>query len=63
MEGSERVVRIRWKKSAIGKSKRQKATLRGLGFKRLNEVRALPDRPEIRGMIRVVHDLVEVLEG
>lgn len=63
MEGTEKVIRIRWKKSAIGRSKHQKATLRGLGFRRLNEIRSLPDRPEIRGMIRVVHDLVEVLEG
>jgi large subunit ribosomal protein L30 len=63
MESTEKVVRIRWKKSAIGKSQRQKATLKGLGFRRLNEVRTLPDRPEIRGMIRVIHDLVEVVEG
>jgi len=63
MESTEKVIRIRWKKSAIGKSQRQRATLKGLGLRRLNEVRTLPDRPEIRGMIRVVHDLVEVVEG
>lgn len=63
MEGTEKVIRIRWKKSAIGKSQRQKATLRTLGLRRLNEVRTLPDRPEIRGMIRAVSDLVEVVEG
>ncbi len=63
MEGAEKVIRIQWKKSAIGRSWRQKETLRGLGFRRLNQIRTLPDRPEIRGMIKVAHDLVEVLEG
>jgi large subunit ribosomal protein L30 len=40
----------------------QEATLIGLGLKRANQVRELEDTPSIRGMIRKVGHLVEVVE-
>ena len=58
----ERTISIKWKKSASGKPGYQKKTIQGLGFKRLNQTITLPDRPEIRGMIRRVGHLVEVIE-
>ncbi len=60
--GTEKTIRIKWKKSAIGKPAYQKETIKGLGFRRLNETLSLPDRPEIRGMIRSVAHLVEVID-
>ena len=58
----EKTIQIKWKRSASGKPAYQRETLRGLGFKRLNQILTLPDRPEIRGMIaRVIH-LVEVMK-
>ncbi|HSB04246.1 MAG TPA: 50S ribosomal protein L30 [Thermodesulfobacteriota bacterium] len=58
----EKMIRVRWKKSAIGQPAYQKETIKGLGFRRLNQALALPDRPEIRGMIKRVHHLLEVVE-
>jgi len=53
-------VAIRWVKSQIGYDRRQRATLRGLGLKRLNQTVELEDTPAIRGMIRKVRHLVVV---
>jgi large subunit ribosomal protein L30 len=58
----EKTIRIKWKKSAIGKPDYQKETLKGLGFKRMHQIVTLPDQPEIRGMIMRVGHLVEVME-
>jgi len=53
-------ISITLKKSAIGRPKDQKATLIGLGFKRLNQTVVLKDTPETRGMIGKVSHLVTV---
>jgi large subunit ribosomal protein L30 len=53
-------VRIRWVRSAIGYDRRQRATLRGLGLKRLQQAVELKDTPAIRGMIHKVRHLVIV---
>ncbi len=53
-------VAIRWVKSEIGYDRSQRATLRGLGLKRLNQRVELEDTPAIRGMIRKVRHLVVV---
>jgi large subunit ribosomal protein L30 len=59
----EKTIRVKWIKSAIGKPDYQMKTVRGLGFKRLNQVLTLPDRPAIRGMINRVGHLLEVIES
>lgn len=46
-------------KSGIGRSPKQRATLKGLGLTRMNRERVLPDTPAIRGMIAKVAHLVE----
>ena len=53
-------VTVRWVKSQIGYDRRQRATLRGLGLKRLHETVELADSVEVRGMIRKVSHLVVV---
>ena len=58
----EKTITVKWIRSAIGRTHDQRETLRGLGFKRLHQTVTLPDRPEIRGMIRHVNHLVEVIE-
>lgn len=55
------VVRIQYYRSAIGLDKRQKSIVAGLGLRRLNAVRVLPDTPALRGMIAKVPHLVRVL--
>ncbi len=53
-------VRIRWVRSAIGYDRRQRATLRGLGLRRLHQCVELGDTPAVRGMIDKVRHLVAV---
>ncbi len=40
-----------------------RATLRALGLRRIGHSNVLPDRPEIRGMLRRVPHLIEIKEG
>jgi len=35
-------------------------TIRGLGFRRMQQVIERPDSPEMRGMIAKIHHLVEI---
>jgi large subunit ribosomal protein L30 len=56
-------LRIKYKKSAIGYSQRQKDTIRSLGFKRLGQTVEIPDNPAMRGMVRHVQHLVVILEA
>jgi large subunit ribosomal protein L30 len=56
---SERIVKATLRRSAIGTSPRQRATLRGLGLTRLGRSVILKDSPAIRGMLRAVAHLVE----
>ena len=55
-------VRVRWVKSQIGYDRRQRATLRGLGLRRLNQTVELEDTPAVLGMIRKVIHLIVVEE-
>ncbi len=59
----DKTISVKWVKSAIGKPSYQMKTLRGLGFRRLQETLTLPDRPEIRGMVSRVGHLLEVIES
>ena len=59
----EKTIKVKWRRSVIGRTAEQKKTIQGLGFKRLNQTLTLPDRPEIRGMIHRVSHLLEILEG
>ena len=53
-------IRITWVKSAIGSTERQRATLRGLGLRRLNQTREIPDNAPNRGMVEKVRHLLRV---
>jgi large subunit ribosomal protein L30 len=56
-------IAIQWKKSQIGFDRRQRATLRGLGLRRLGQRVTVEDTPAMRGMIRAVRHLVVVEES
>jgi large subunit ribosomal protein L30 len=47
-------------KSPIDKSKRQKQTLKALGFRKMNQTVEHTETPQIQGMLRVVGHLVQV---
>ena len=55
-------LRITYRKSAIGYTERQKATIKALGFRKLNQTVEQEDTPAIRGMISKVEHLIDVEE-
>ncbi|HEC09304.1 MAG TPA: 50S ribosomal protein L30 [Acidimicrobiales bacterium] len=55
-------LRVTQVKSSIGTKPKHRGTLRALGLGRIGKSNTLPDRPEIRGMIRKVAHLVTVDE-
>jgi len=59
MAGKERIA-VRWTKSQIGYDQRQRATLRGLGLRRMGQRVEVEDTPSVRGMICKVRHLVVV---
>jgi len=54
------VIRVRQIKSGIGYPKDQRATLVGLGLRRMNRTVELEDTPSVRGMVNKVSHLVSV---
>ncbi|MCR9097826.1 MAG: 50S ribosomal protein L30 [bacterium] len=59
---SGQTVKIQQVKSEIGYDRKQRATLRGLGLRKIRQIRELEDTPAVRGMINKVRHLVVVLE-
>jgi large subunit ribosomal protein L30 len=55
-------LRITWFKSDVGYEKRQRETLRSLGFHRLNQSVIHKDSSPLRGMVNKVRHLVKVEE-
>jgi len=53
-------IKVKQTKSAIGRLPKHKATLKGLGLRKINHVRELEDTPAVRGMINKVRHLVRV---
>ncbi len=55
-------VKIKWVVSFISCTDDMRATIRGLGLRRMHQVVERQDTPETRGMIHKVRHLVEVVE-
>ena len=60
-EKAQQRIHIKWVRSGIGFSYRQKEIIRSLGFRRLNEVVERPDAPQIRGLVAKIPHLVEIV--
>ena len=58
MTESKKTVKVTLVKSPIGTNAKQRATLAGLGLKKLHQSRELEDTPAVRGMITKVAFLV-----
>ena len=54
-------IQIKWVRSAICAPTKQKLVIKGLGFTRLNQVIERPDTPAIRGMVKKVPHMVEIV--
>ncbi|MGH8672298.1 MAG: 50S ribosomal protein L30 [Burkholderiales bacterium] len=53
-------IKIKLVKSPIGAVRAHRASVRGLGFKRMNQSVTLEDTPAVRGMIHRVRHLVRI---
>ncbi len=56
-------LKIKWVRSWIGCTEKQRATVRGLGLRRLHEVVEREDTPAVRGQVKKIPHLVEIVEG
>ncbi len=56
------IIKIQQVRSAIKRPAVQKATIKALGFKKLNQVIEKEGTPQILGMIKKVQHLLEVVE-
>jgi len=56
----KKTIRVTLVKSPAGTRGTHKATVLGLGLKKLNQTRELEDTPAVRGMVRKVAYLVKV---
>ena len=54
-------VKIKLVRSPIGTKESHRATVRGLGLRKINSVSELQDTPAVRGMIIKISYLVQVL--
>ena len=61
-EKTKGTLTIKWVVSFIACTRDMRQTIRGLGFRRMNQVVVREDTPAIRGMIRKVRHLVTVEE-
>lgn len=59
---SPKKIRVTLVKSPIGYNKRQKATVKALGLRRINHTVEHTDNPAVRGMLFKVSHLVKVEE-
>ena len=57
-----KTLKVRQTGSPIRRKPDQRATLIGLGLNKMGRVRELEDTPSVRGMIRKVSHMVEIVE-
>ncbi len=59
---AKKTLKVRQTGSAIRRPQDQRATLVGLGLNKIGRVRELEDTPSVRGMIRKIAHMVEIVE-
>ncbi|MEC8458662.1 MAG: 50S ribosomal protein L30 [Bacteroidota bacterium] len=55
-------IKITQKRSLIGRSRRQKATMEALGLRKINASVEVEDTSQVLGMVRKVSHLVDVVK-
>ncbi len=55
-------IKVRQVRSPIGYNKKQREVLRGLGLRRIRHVVERQDNPAVRGMVKKIAHLVEIVE-
>jgi large subunit ribosomal protein L30 len=59
---ADKTVKVKMIGSVIGCPEKQRATVRGLGLRRMHQVVELEDTPAIRGMVKKVPHLVAFVD-
>ena len=59
----EKKMTIKLVKSGIGRMKRHKLCIKGLGFKKLNQSVTIEDTPSNRGLVNKISDMIEIQES
>lgn len=62
-KAAAKTVTVRQIGSPIGRPAEQRGTLIGLGLNKMNRTNTLEDTPSVRGMIKKLPHLVEIVEG
>ncbi len=57
-----KTIKIRQVRSGIGTKRGHREVLRSLGLRRIRHVVERPDTPAVRGMVKKIPHLVEILE-
>jgi len=60
--GKSNTITVKLTKSMIGKNPRQRATVRGLGLRKIGSEKTLDNTPCVRGMIKKVIQLLDIKE-
>jgi len=55
-------IHVKWVRSGIGFTRRQKGAVRSLGLRRLNQIVEREDTPQNRGLVASIPHMVEIVE-
>lgn len=55
-------ITVKLKRSVNGCTEKQKATIRGLGLRRINHSKTLENTPAVRGMVKAMIQWLEIVQ-
>lgn len=55
-------ITVKLKRSVIGCTDKQKATIKGLGLRKLHQTKTLENTPAVRGMIKAMIQWLEIVK-
>ena len=58
-----KLLKIKLIKSGIGRINKHKLCIKGLGFRKLNQVISIEDTSSNRGMVNKIRDMIEILDN
>ena len=61
-KAADGTIQLKWVRSAICSPVKHKKVVKGLGFTRLNQIIERPDTAAIRGMVKKVPHLIEIVD-
>jgi large subunit ribosomal protein L30 len=59
----DKTMTIKLVKSGIGRMKKHKLCIKGLGFRKLNQIVTIIDTPSNRGLVNKISDMIEIQES